>query len=73
MSTASATGAAPEGGWDIAQSVDLARKLKAAGADVIDASSGGNVGNAKIPIGAGYQTPFAERIRREELSKARPG
>jgi 2,4-dienoyl-CoA reductase-like NADH-dependent reductase (Old Yellow Enzyme family) len=54
-----------EGGWDIAQSVDLAKQLKAVGADVIDASSGGNVGNAKIPIGAGYQTPFAERIRRE--------
>jgi 2,4-dienoyl-CoA reductase-like NADH-dependent reductase (Old Yellow Enzyme family) len=54
-----------EGGWDIAQSVDLAKQLKAVGADVIDASSGGNVGNAKIPIGAGYQTPFAARIRQE--------
>ena len=54
-----------EGGWDIEQSVQLAKQLKALGVDVIDASSGGNVKDAKIPIGAGYQTPFAERIRRE--------
>jgi 2,4-dienoyl-CoA reductase-like NADH-dependent reductase (Old Yellow Enzyme family) len=32
---------------------------------VIDCSSGGNVEKADIPIGPGYQTPFAERIRRE--------
>ena len=54
-----------EGGWDIAQAVELAKQLKALGVDVIDSSSGGNVKDAKIPIGAGYQTPFAERIRRE--------
>lgn len=54
-----------EGGWDIAQSVELARQLKALGADVIDTSSGGNVRDAKIPVGPGYQTQFAERIRRE--------
>src|SRR5580704_11983878 len=35
------------------------------GADLIDCSSGGNVPHAKIPVGAGYQTPFAEQIRRE--------
>jgi 2,4-dienoyl-CoA reductase-like NADH-dependent reductase (Old Yellow Enzyme family) len=54
-----------EGGWDIQQSVELARQLKDLGADLIDCSSGGNVAQAKIPIGPGYQTPFAERIRRE--------
>jgi 2,4-dienoyl-CoA reductase-like NADH-dependent reductase (Old Yellow Enzyme family) len=54
-----------EGGWDIDQSVELARLLLALGVDVIDCSSGGNVEKADIPIGAGYQTPFAERIRRE--------
>ena len=54
-----------EGGWDLEQSVELARQLKALGVDLIDCSSGGNVATAKIPIGAGYQTPFAERIRRE--------
>jgi 2,4-dienoyl-CoA reductase-like NADH-dependent reductase (Old Yellow Enzyme family) len=54
-----------EGGWDIEQSVDLARRLKSLGVDVIDCSSGGNVEKAKVPVGPGYQVPFAERIRRE--------
>jgi 2,4-dienoyl-CoA reductase-like NADH-dependent reductase (Old Yellow Enzyme family) len=54
-----------EGGWDLNQSVELARQLKQLGVDLIDCSSGGNVPHATIPIGAGYQTPFAERIRRE--------
>jgi len=54
-----------DGGWDIQQSVELARELKPMGVDLIDCSSGGNVPRAKIPVGPGYQTPFAERIRRE--------
>ena len=54
-----------DGGWDIQQSVELARQLKELGADLIDCSSGGNVLHAKVPVGAGYQTPFAEQIRRE--------
>jgi 2,4-dienoyl-CoA reductase-like NADH-dependent reductase (Old Yellow Enzyme family) len=54
-----------EGGWDIQQSVELARQLKELGVDLIDCSSGGNVSHAKVPVGAGYQTPFAEQIRRE--------
>src|SRR3984957_7552109 len=54
-----------EGGWDIDQSVDLARHLLALGVDLIDCSSGGNLEKADIPVGPGYQTPFAERIRRE--------
>jgi 2,4-dienoyl-CoA reductase-like NADH-dependent reductase (Old Yellow Enzyme family) len=54
-----------EGGWDIEQSVELAGRLKALGADLIDTSSGGNVERAEIPIGPGYQTAFAERVRRE--------
>ena len=54
-----------EGGWDIKQSVELCRKLKALGVDLVDASSGGNVAAAKIPVGAGYQVPFAEAIRRD--------
>ncbi len=53
------------GGWDIEQSVALAERLKSLGVDVIDCSSGGNVERAEIPVGPGYQTPFAERIRRE--------
>jgi 2,4-dienoyl-CoA reductase-like NADH-dependent reductase (Old Yellow Enzyme family) len=39
--------------------------LKPLEVDVIDCSSGGNVATARIPLGPGYQTPFAERIRRE--------
>jgi 2,4-dienoyl-CoA reductase-like NADH-dependent reductase (Old Yellow Enzyme family) len=54
-----------DGGWDIQQSVELARELKELGADLIDCSSGGNVAHAKIPVGPGYQTQFAEQIRRE--------
>jgi 2,4-dienoyl-CoA reductase-like NADH-dependent reductase (Old Yellow Enzyme family) len=54
-----------DGGWDIEQSVELARQLKQLGADLIDCSSGGNAEHAKMPVGLGYQTPFAEQIRRE--------
>ncbi|HEY6892642.1 MAG TPA: NADH:flavin oxidoreductase/NADH oxidase, partial [Rhodanobacteraceae bacterium] len=54
-----------EGGWDVDQSVALARQLRERGVDVIDCSSGGNVAAAQIPLGPGYQTPFAARIRRE--------
>ena len=54
-----------EGAWDVDQSVALARVLRREGVDLIDCSSGGNVAGAAIPIGPGYQAPFAERIRRE--------
>lgn len=54
-----------EGGWDVTQSVELARQLKLLGVDLIDCSSGGNIAQARIPIGPGYQTPFAEQVRRE--------
>ncbi len=54
-----------DGGWDIQQSVELARELKNLGVDLIDCSSGGNAAQAKIPVGPAYQTPFAEQIRRE--------
>ena len=54
-----------EGGWDIDQSIEVARALKSLGVDLIDCSSGGNVPRAPIPMGPWYQTPFAERIRRE--------
>lgn len=51
--------------WDLEQSVKLSRQLKALGVDLIDCSSGGNAAKAQIPLGAGYQTPFAARIRRD--------
>ena len=54
-----------DGGWDPDQSVELARRLRALGVDLVDCSSGGNVPHARIPLEPGYQVPFAERIRRE--------
>ena len=54
-----------EGGWDLEQSIELARSLKQHGVDLIDCSSGGTVPHAKIAAGPGYQTPFARRIRHE--------
>lgn len=53
------------GGWDIDECVALARWLKSDGVDLIDTSSGGNIAKAKIPVGPGYQVPFAARIRTE--------
>ncbi len=54
-----------DGGWDIEQSVVLAKQLKARGCAYIDVSSGGLSPLQKIPVDPGYQVPFAERIRRE--------
>jgi len=53
------------GGWDIDQSVALARLLKAEGVDLVDCSSGGLSPDQQMPLGPSYQVPFAERIRRE--------
>ncbi|MGB6886026.1 MAG: NADH:flavin oxidoreductase/NADH oxidase [Candidatus Acidiferrum sp.] len=54
-----------EGGWDLAQTIELARQLKTLGVDLIDTSSGGTVPGVKIPLGPGYQTGFSEAIRKE--------
>jgi 2,4-dienoyl-CoA reductase-like NADH-dependent reductase (Old Yellow Enzyme family) len=53
-----------EGGWDLAQSIELARRLDAAGVDLIDCSSGGNLPQATIPFGPGYQTGMAAEVKR---------
>jgi 2,4-dienoyl-CoA reductase-like NADH-dependent reductase (Old Yellow Enzyme family) len=53
-----------DGGWDEAQSVELCRRLKSLGVDLIDVSTGGNVPRASIPVGPNYQVPFAAEIRR---------
>jgi 2,4-dienoyl-CoA reductase-like NADH-dependent reductase (Old Yellow Enzyme family) len=53
-----------EGGWDLEQSIALARELRQLGIDLIDCSSGGNVAGASIPLAPGYQVPFAATIRR---------
>jgi len=52
-----------EGGWDLEQSVVLARELHEAGVDLVDCSSGGTVPDAKVPLAPGYQVPFAAAIR----------
>jgi 2,4-dienoyl-CoA reductase-like NADH-dependent reductase (Old Yellow Enzyme family) len=54
-----------DGGWDLAQSIEFARRLKAAGCDCIDASSGGLANEQKITLIPGYQVPFAEAIRKQ--------
>lgn len=54
-----------EGGWCVEESVELCRVLKALGVDLIDVSSGGMMPTATMPVGPGFQTGFAERIRRE--------
>jgi 2,4-dienoyl-CoA reductase-like NADH-dependent reductase (Old Yellow Enzyme family) len=54
-----------EGGWTIHDSVGLAKQLLPLDVDLIDCSSGGVVPNVTIPAGPGYQTPFAEQIRKD--------
>lgn len=53
-----------EGGWTLEESIGLAYLLKNAGVDLVDCSSGGNIYNAKIPTGPGYQVPFAGALRK---------
>ncbi len=52
-----------EGGWDLEQSLQLCRRLKEIGIDLIDCSSGGLMPEAVIPAGPGFQTPFATAVK----------
>jgi len=52
-----------KGGWDLSQSIIFSTRLKGVGVDLIDCSSGGLAAAADIPVGPGYQTPFASAIR----------
>ncbi len=54
-----------EGGWDLEQSIELARVLGPLGVDAVDCSSGGLVPDARIPVGPAFQVPFARDIRRD--------
>ena len=54
-----------DGGWNADESVQLAAMLKGRGVDLIDCSTGGNVPQAPIPVGPGYQVQFVERIKQE--------
>jgi len=52
-----------EGGWDLAQTIEFAKELRKRGVDWIDASSGGVSPLQKIPLGPGYQVPFAQALK----------
>jgi 2,4-dienoyl-CoA reductase-like NADH-dependent reductase (Old Yellow Enzyme family) len=54
-----------EGGWNLQQSIELCRRLKGLGVDLVDVSSGGILPGIRIPAGPGYQVEFAEAIRRQ--------
>jgi 2,4-dienoyl-CoA reductase-like NADH-dependent reductase (Old Yellow Enzyme family) len=54
-----------EGGWSGDDSVVLAKEAAARGVDLVDCSSGGNSADAQIPVGPGYQVPFAAQVRRD--------
>jgi 2,4-dienoyl-CoA reductase-like NADH-dependent reductase (Old Yellow Enzyme family) len=54
-----------QGGWSLEDTIVFARELKARGCDWIDASSGGMDPAQRIPLGPGYQVPFAEKVRAE--------
>jgi len=54
-----------EGGWTADDAVALAQVLSKEGIDLMDCSTGGNVPKAPIPVGPGYQVPFAARIKKE--------
>lgn len=48
-----------DNGWTEADTVRLAQIVKELGVDLIDCSTGGNIGGVKIPLVPGYQVPFA--------------
>ena len=52
-----------EGGWDLTQSVELAKILKQKGVEIIDVSTGGAVHHQQIPVSQGYQVPFSQAIK----------
>lgn len=54
-----------DGGWSVDETVELCRTLKGLGVDLVDISSAGLVATAKIPVGPGFQTEFAARVRKE--------
>ena len=62
-----------DGGWTTEDSVSLAARLAPMGVDAIDCSSGGNVSRAPIPVGPGYQVPFADDLRKSGIVTAAVG
>jgi 2,4-dienoyl-CoA reductase-like NADH-dependent reductase (Old Yellow Enzyme family) len=63
-----------QGGWNEDETVELCRRLRKSGVDLIDVSSAGLIPYARIPAGPGFQTGFAARVRREaEIATAAVG
>ncbi len=60
-------------GWDVERTVELSKMLKPLGVDMIDCSSGGNVSGASIPVGPGYQVPFAHAVKHAGIPTAAVG
>jgi 2,4-dienoyl-CoA reductase-like NADH-dependent reductase (Old Yellow Enzyme family) len=56
-----------DGGWNVDESVELARQLATLGVDLIDVSSGGLAAHQQITVAPGYQVPFAARIRHDAV------
>jgi 2,4-dienoyl-CoA reductase-like NADH-dependent reductase (Old Yellow Enzyme family) len=54
-----------ENGWEIEDSVELAKVLKNHSVDLVDVSSGGNIHGVKIPLFDGYQVPLASKVKNE--------
>ncbi|WP_075259242.1 NADH:flavin oxidoreductase/NADH oxidase [Herbaspirillum camelliae] len=54
-----------DGGWTPEETVMLSQRLRELGVDLVDVSSGGNAPKAVIPVGPGYQTSFAARVKAE--------
>lgn len=61
----SATEWLEEGGWTDDDTVRFAVDLQAHGVDLLDLSTGGNTAGVRIPVGPGYQVPFAARVKAE--------
>ena len=60
-----------EGGWDSAQTVEFVRAARPLGVDFVCASSGGIRAGVMVPVAAGFQVQFAQRIRTEIGIKTR--
>jgi 2,4-dienoyl-CoA reductase-like NADH-dependent reductase (Old Yellow Enzyme family) len=52
------------GGWDLEQTIELAKKLKAEGVDIVDCSSAGLRSDQNPPRGPGFQVPLSEAVRK---------
>ncbi|MFJ3222051.1 NADH:flavin oxidoreductase/NADH oxidase [Streptomyces sp. NPDC086783] len=61
----SATDWLDDGGWTADDTVRFATQLHEHGVDLLDVSTGGNASGVRIPVGPGYQVPFAARVKAE--------